>query len=77
MKAKVFVSQVNQYKEVKKTIDYWGILFVGLVFTASLSCFFIDSHRDIQKSTMKTLYPKTLTSSLDLITPPINTKQRI
>lgn len=54
MKAKVFVSQVSQRKDNKKRIDYWGLLFVGIILTASCSCFLFDAYQETQQARAST-----------------------
>ncbi|SBS27500.1 hypothetical protein MSP8887_00663 [Marinomonas spartinae] len=46
MKAKVFVSQVSHKKDDKKPIDYWGLLFVGIILIVSFSCFLFDTYQE-------------------------------
>jgi hypothetical protein len=49
MKTKTFVPSIKRYN-TKKTIDYWGILFVGFIFVSSIGCFLFANNVDRQLS---------------------------
>ena len=65
MKAKVFRPDTTQHKDINKPKDYWGLLFVSLIFTALMSSFLIDSHRDNNLVT-KVAHSTILTSTIDI-----------
>ncbi|REG86770.1 hypothetical protein [Marinomonas pollencensis] len=66
MKAKTFIPQMIHHKEAKRPRDYWGILFVGLVFTALMGSFLIDSHRDKQSASLKMALSNTSSLNIDI-----------
>lgn len=49
MKAKTFIPHVIKDNRTEKSRDYWGLLFVGMIFVISIGSFLIDSHRENQK----------------------------
>lgn len=50
MKSKNFVQPPSDHAENKKTTDYWGMLFIGIIFLSSMSCFLFANHSDRQVS---------------------------
>jgi len=48
MKTKNFVPPTKKYSRDKKTIDYWGMLFVSFIFLSSISCFLFANNIDRQ-----------------------------
>lgn len=44
MKTKSFIPSVVKFKNSKKATDYWSMLFIGLVFLSSISCFLFANH---------------------------------
>ncbi|MEL0622101.1 hypothetical protein V6238_03235 [Marinomonas arenicola] len=63
MKAKIFIPQIIKHKDAKRPRDYWGMLFVGLVFAALMGSFLIDSHRD--NANLKIALSSTTSLSID------------
>jgi hypothetical protein len=45
MKSKNFIPSHKRTND-KKSIDYWGMLFIGFIFLSSMSCFLFANHSD-------------------------------
>lgn len=65
MKAKIFIPQISKHKDANKPRDYWGMLFVGLVFTALMGSFLIDSHWDKENANLKVVLTSMVPQSID------------